>query len=158
MCGFICCVTAVLGRKIQSKAHIILVSVSHMSGRCVAMISKRRTQTLSSSKQRTDRNRQVPREKGAGGRQRQGRKAKELTVIALAGSDLCRENQSGGDECVHFPCLYICMFVFQLCNDDAIQAAGPSWVLCSGECWPLCFLWSQGACIHCRFDPLTFIL
>lgn len=101
-----------------------------MSGSCVAMISEIRTETLSSSKQQTDRNRQVPREKGAGGRQRQGRKAKELTVIALAGS----ENQSGGDERVHFACLYIRMFVFQLCNDDAVQTAGPSRVLCSGEC------------------------
>lgn len=98
------------------------------------MISKRRTETLSSSKQQADRNRQVPREKGAGGRQRQGRKAKELTVIALAGSELCHENQSGGDERVHFACLYIHMFILQLCNDDAVQTAGPSRVLCSGEC------------------------
>lgn len=91
------------------------------------------------------------------GKDREGRrKAKELTVIVLARSDLCHENQSGGDERVHFPCRYIRMFVFQLCNDDAVQTAGPSRVLCSGECWPLCFLWSQGACIHRRFDPLTF--
>lgn len=134
MCGFICCVTAVLRRKILSKAYIIPVSVSYMSGRCVAMISSGRTETLSSCKQQSDRNRHVPRGKGAGGRQRQGRKAKELTVIALAGSNLCHENQSGGDERVHFPCRNIRLFVFQLCNDDAVQTAGPGRVLCSGEC------------------------
>lgn len=50
------------------------------------------------------------------------------------------------------PILMFACVCSQLCDDDAIQASGTCGVLCSGECWPLCFLWSQGACIHRRLD------